>query len=137
MKSLIQLLCLVILSGLALSAEETPSMAVENLQLDREHDTVTFDVKALSAKPIHSWTATVVVSKKEPDLPELQETIRWTSSSCSLADFQSQAKNSFHCTLSVAPGNAEAFPVRAEAEVTAVLFEDGTLEGSLVTLFAG
>src|SRR5258708_8805095 len=104
-----------------MSAQETPSVVVENIQLDKEKEIVAFDVRNLSTKPIRAWTAIITLMKRKPDvpgLPDLKTEINWHSDRCLRASTaQSASGDALHCTISVAFGDHASTVISTEPKV--------------------
>ena len=127
MKLILGSLLLAVLSAKAASAQDTPSVSVENTQFDKEKELVTFDVRNLATKPIRAWTATITLTNRRADMPampDLKTEIKLSSDGCRAAE-----PDSFHCAVNVAFGDPASTVIDTGARVSAVLFEDGTTEG--------
>jgi len=119
------------LTLLPLSAQSTAALAVRNLVLQQDESVVEFDVVNQSSKPVHAWTM-AITAKRNSAPPQVEFLL--TSESCSRdATGPLGAAETRHCRASLR--SASGGPIlEAAPRVTAVLFEDGSVEGDVATL---
>ena len=125
----VKCLLFVSLAMLPLRAQEAPSVIVENLELDRQKELISFDVVNRSTKVVRGWMATINSTREKDHLPPLKATGFFSSVNCSREAALTPPGASCRCKTGVGYGDVDASLLTVDVQVTATLFEDGTTEG--------
>jgi len=119
------------LTLLPLSAQSTAALAVRNVILQQDESYLEFDIANQASKPVHSWTMAIRAKVSGTQTPA---EFRLTSESCSRdATGPLGPSETRHCTVSLRQATGGP-TLNAEPRVTAILFEDGAVEGDTAML---